>query len=271
MAAVERPVWAPEDVDLTRPSIARAYDYWLGGAHNFAVDREFSRKLFEAVPDTRLMARANRAFLHRAVRFMTDAGVRQFLDIGSGIPTVGNVHEIAQQAAPDARVVYVDVDPVAVAHSELILADNDQATAIREDARHPDAILAHPQTRALLDLSRPVGLLLVAVLHYIPDQDNPHAIVAQYRQELCPGSYVAIAHPTADSRPTDAREAVRMTEQTATTARPRPMADVQQLFTGLELVEPGIVWAPLWRPASPDDAVDEPERSVNYVGVGRVR
>jgi SAM-dependent methyltransferase len=267
---MNRPEWAPESVDLSKPSIARAYDYWLGGAHNFAVDREFSRKLFEAVPDTRLMARANRAFLHRAVRFLVGAGIRQFLDIGSGIPTVGNVHEIAQQAAPEARVVYVDIDPVAVAHSELILAGNERAAAVREDVRDPEKVLAHPRARELLDFGQPVGLLLVAVLHYVPDQDDPYAVVARLRRALCPGSYVVIAHPTADSRPGDARRAVRMTEQTATTARPRPRAEVERLFAGLELVEPGLVWAPLWRPDRPGDDVEEPERSVNYVGVGRV-
>jgi SAM-dependent methyltransferase len=266
---MQRPEWAPESVDLSKPSIARAYDYWLGGAHNFAVDREFSQRLFQAVPDTRLMARANRSFLHRAVRFMIEAGVRQFLDVGSGIPTVGNVHEIAQRLAPESRVVYVDIDPVAVAHSQLILADNDLATAIQMDARRPAEILDHPQTRELLDFDQPVGLLLVAVLHYVPDEDDPHAIVARLRRDLSPGSYVAIAHPTADSRPADARTAVRMTGQTATPARPRPRAEVERLFDGLELVEPGLVWAPLWRP-EPDDEVSEPERSVNYVGVGRV-
>lgn len=269
MAAVERPVWAPEDVDLTRPSIARAYDYWLGGAHNFAVDREFSRKLFEAVPDTRLMARANRAFLHRAVRFMTDAGVRQFLDIGSGIPTVGNVHEIAQQAAPQARVVYVDVDPVAVAHSQQLLDGNHQAAAIQQDARRPEAILDHPQTRALLDLDQPVGLLLVAVLHYLPDQDDPYRLVARLRQALHPGSYLAISHPTADGRPAQAQQVVAMTRQTATPATARTRAQVERFFHGLELVEPGLVWAPQWRPDSPDE-VEQPERSSNYAGVGLV-
>jgi hypothetical protein len=266
---MQRPDWAPDSIDLTRPSMARAYDYWLGGAHNFAVDREFSRKLFEAVPDTRLMARANRAFLHRAVRFMVDAGVRQFLDIGSGIPTVGNVHEIAQKAAPQARVVYVDIDPVAVAHSQQILAGNDQAAAIPEDLRQPEAITDHPRTRALLDFTRPVGLLLVAVLHYIPDADDPHALVRRLVQRLPTGSYVAIAHPTADSRPGQARKAVSMTRQTSTPATPRPLAQVQRLFTGLQLVEPGVVWAPLWHPDVYDD-IDEPERSVNYVGVARV-
>ena len=199
---------------------------------------------------------------------MVQAGIRQFLDLGSGIPTVGNVHEIAQRLAPDSRVVYVDIDPVAVAHSQLILEGNAHTAAIRQDVRHPEAILAHEQTRALLHPDQPVGLLLVAVLHYVPDQDDPYGIVTRLRHALPPGSYVAIAHPTADSRPTHARAAVRMTQQTATTAWPRPRAEVQRLFTGLELVEPGLVWAPQWRP-DPDDEFPEPERSVNYVGVGR--
>src|SRR5215813_12624931 len=142
------PDWVPEGIDLTTPSVARAYDYALGGSHSFAVDREYFRALEAVFPDVRATCRVNRAFLHRAVRFLVEVGIRQFLDIGSGIPTVGNVHEIAQEAAPEARVVYVDIDAVAVAHSRLILADNDRAAAIREDLRHPDAVLKHPDTRA---------------------------------------------------------------------------------------------------------------------------
>src|SRR5256885_7961686 len=153
-----QPDWAPEGIDLSRPSVARAYDYTLGGAHNFAVDRDFARHLLAAVPDMRITARANRAFLHRAVRFLVEAGVRQFLDIGSGIPTVGNVHEIAQAAAPDARVAYVDIDPVAVAHSRQILAGNPGATPVPADLRRPDDNLGHPEGRALLDFDQPLAL-----------------------------------------------------------------------------------------------------------------
>src|SRR5215468_4276674 len=174
-AVTGRPDWA-EGVDLSMPSVARAYDYALGGAHNFAVDREFLRAFEAVVPQTRAAARANRAFLHRAVRFMVGEGIRQFLDVGSGIPTVGNVHEVAQGLDPDAKVVYVDIEPVAVAHSRQILAGNGRATAIQEDLRHPKAILDHPDTRALLDFSQPMGLILAAILHAIPDEDDPHGI-----------------------------------------------------------------------------------------------
>lgn len=267
---MERPDWSPEGIDLDRPSVARIYDHWLGGAHNFAVDREMSRKILELMPDLQYVARANRAFLHRAVRFMVDAGIRQFLDIGSGIPTVGNVHEIAQRAAPETRVVYVDIDPVAVAHSEHILADNDLAAAIQEDFRHPRAILEHSRTRTLLDFDQPVGLLLVALLHYVPDEDDPYAILARVRDVLSPGSYVAIGHATADERPREVDEVQRMSRRTGTPLTARPRAVVERFFTGLDLLAPGLVWAPQWRPDAPDDVGDRPERSANYVGVGRV-
>jgi SAM-dependent methyltransferase len=265
---MRQPDWTPDGIDINTPSIARSYDYMLGGSHNFAVDREYSRRILAVLPDARLVAQANRAFMHRAVRFMVDAGVRQFLDVGSGIPTVGNVHEIAQKAVPAARVVYVDVEPVAVAHSELILAGNDGATVIQEDLRHPAAILGHPKTRALLDFNRPVGLLLVSVLHAIPDQDDPAGLVARLGDALGPGSYVAISHGTADSRPAEANAATRMSHQTTTPVTMRSRAQVEGFFAGLDMVEPGLVWAPQWRPDYPDE-VEEPQRSSFYAGVGR--
>jgi hypothetical protein len=263
------PDWAPEGVDLSTPSVARAYDYALGGAHSFAVDREFFRALEAVLPEARIIFRANRAFLHRAVRFMVEAGIRQFLDVGSGIPTVGNVHEIAQRVTPSARVVYVDIEPVAVAHSRLILAGNDRAVAIHEDARHPDAILDHPDTRALLDFDQPVGLILAAVLHAIPDADDPYGIVTRLRGELAAGSYVAISHATTDGRPAVARAAEEVTKRTNTPGTLRTRADVLRLFTGLDLVEPGLVWTPQWRPDHPEEVGDHPERLLTYAGVGR--
>jgi S-adenosyl methyltransferase len=266
-----QPDWSSERFDMSVPSAARAYDYALGGAHNFAVDREFFRAMEAAIPEIRLVARANRAFMHRAVRFMVDAGVRQFLDIGSGIPTVGNVHEIAQKLAPEARVVYVDIDPVAVEHSRLILGGNDRAAVIQEDLRRPRAILDHPDTRALLDLDRPVGLILAGILHAIPDHDDPHGIVARLRDALPSDSYVAISHATADSRPEEARAAERLTRQTATPGTMRGRAEVMRFFTGFDLVEPGLVWTPQWRPESPDDVGDHPERLSSYAGAGRKR
>lgn len=266
---VTRPDWVPEGLDLDVPSVARVYDYVLGGAHNFAVDREFAREFLAAMPDAKLISQANRAFLHRALRFMIGEGVRQFLDIGSGLPTVGYVHEVAQAIAPESRVVYVDVDPVAVAHSELILRTNKLATAIQEDLRHPDAILDHPETRALLDFSEPVGLILTSILPAIPDDDDPEAILATLRRALCPGSYVVISHVTADTRPDEMDEAARLTKKTTTPVTLRDRAHITRFFAGLELVDPGVVWMTQWRPDHPDDVGAHPERLSNYAGVGR--
>lgn len=267
--AAGRPDWAPEGIDLSIPSVARAYDYALGGAHSFAIDREFFRAIEAAIPEARQMFRANRAFLHRAVRFMVGEGIRQFLDIGSGIPTVGNVHDIAQQTAPETRVVYVDIDPIAVQHSRLILEGNDRAVAIQEDLRNIEAILDHPEVRELLDFDQPIGLNLVAILHAIQDDDDPFSIVAKLVGLMRPGSFLAASHATADSRPDEAHQAMRVTTRSATPGQLRPRAEVLRFFEGLELVEPGMVWAPQWRPDSPDDVGEHPERLLVYAAVGR--
>jgi SAM-dependent methyltransferase len=268
---MERPDWAPEDVDIERPSVARIYDYLLGGSHNFAADREMADKMLAVMPDAAMAAQANRAFLHRAVRFLIGAGVRQFLDIGSGIPTLGNVHEIAQKAAPEARVAYVDIDPVAVAHSRAILAGNDRATTIQEDLRRPGTILAHSDVRALLDLTQPLGVLLVAVLHAIPDADDPFGIVARLREAMAPGSYLVISHLTDESRLDESTQIRQLTRQTSTPITHRTRAHIERFFAGFDLVDPGLVWVPQWRPDSPDDVADRPELSSIYVGVGRKR
>jgi SAM-dependent methyltransferase len=265
---MDLPDWAPESVDIDRPTAARIYDYLLGGCHNFAADREMAHKVIAAMPDLPLQAQANRAFLHRAVQYLVAAGVRQFLDIGSGIPTLGNVHETAQRAAPDARVVYVDMDLVAVAHSRQILAVNDRTSTIEEDLRRPERILGHPDVRALLDFGQPVAVLLVAILHVIPDDDDPAGIVRRLRDALVPGSYLAIAHGTNEGRTETAAELTRLSTRTPTPMTPRTRAQVAGFFDGFDLVEPGLVWAPQWHPDSPDD-VDAPERSMNFVGVGR--
>jgi hypothetical protein len=270
-AGAEELDWVPAGIDLSTPNMARAYDYALGGAHNFAADREYFRAAEAALPEVRLTALANRAFMNRAVRFMVAAGIRQFLDIGSGIPTVGNVHRIAQQAAPGARVVYVDNDPVAVLHSQLILAGNDRATIIQEDLRRPDAILDHPDTRALLDFDQPVGLILTAILHVVPERDEPHEIVARLRDALCPGSYLAITHSTADAHTEQARAVQQVSKQTPTPATLRSRDEVARFFTGFDLVEPGLVWVTQWRPYSPNDVGAHPERLILYAGVGRKR
>jgi SAM-dependent methyltransferase len=266
---MERPDWAPEDIDITRLSPARAYDYLLGGSHNFAVDREGARRSIAVMPDVAVQAQTNRAFLHRAVGYLVQAGVRQFLDIGSGIPTRGNVHEVAQKATEDARVVYVDVDPVAVAHARQLLSVDDRATAIREDLRRPEAILDHPEVRKLLDFDEPVAVLLVAILHYIPEEDDPYRVVDRLREVLSPGSYLVVAHPTDEARPEEWANLLRLSREHAIPLALRTRAQIARFFTGMDLVEPGIVWAPQWHPESPDDVGDRPERSSVVVGVGR--
>jgi SAM-dependent methyltransferase len=265
---MQPPDWAPKGVDTDRVSTARAYDFLLGGSHNFAADREAARQGMRIMPDIVTQALANRAFLHRAVTYLAEAGVRQFIDIGSGIPTVGNVHEVAQRTAPDARVVYVDVDPVAVAHSRQILAGNDLATVIEQDLRRPEEILADPRLRALVDLDRPVAVLLLAILHAIPDEDDPHAVVARIRDALSAGSYLVIAHGSPDSRPDMWAKMVEMSRQQQVPITPRSRAEVTRFFTGFELVEPGVVWAPEWHP---EEIVENPGAAGNLVGVGRLR
>jgi hypothetical protein len=267
---MQLPDWAPEGIDTERPSAARIYDYWLGGSHNFAVDRDIARQVTALVAEVPLIMQANRAFLHRAVRFLVEAGIRQFLDIGSGIPTLGNVHEVVQAIAPDARVVYVDVDPVAVAHSRHILTGNRNVGVVQEDLRNPEKILGHDEVDRLLDLTRPVAVLLLAVLHFLPDEDDPVGIVSRLHTAVVPGSYLAISHGTADNLPAEeARRSIELLNRTPTPPRSRTRADVELFFSGLDLVEPGLVWAPQWRPEHPDEVGDHPERSAAYVGVAR--
>jgi SAM-dependent methyltransferase len=266
---VNRPAWAPDGIDIDTPSASRLYDYYLGGSHNFAADRVVAEQALAVMPEGPLLAQLNRAFLRRAVRFCVAAGIRQFLDIGSGIPTLGNVHEVAQQAAPEAKVVYVDTDPVAVAHSRAMLADNPNATVIQEDLRHPDRIVEHAETRRMLDLDRPTALLLVAVLHFIPDRDDPVDVIGRLRDVLVPGSFLILSHATYEGRPDDADKITELYRNTANPLTLRGRSEVTKLFDGFDLVDPGVVWAPEWRPDSPEDLGEAPERAGIHVGVGR--
>ncbi len=257
---------------------ARIYDYYLGGTHNFPVDVEVAKRVLARNPSTSAMARTNRAFLRRAVRFLVDAGVRQFLDIGSGMPTVGNVHEVAQRAAPDSRVVYVDIDPVAVSESQELLAGNPLAIAVQGDVRAPERILGNGQVRKLLDFSQPVGLLLVALLHFVPGDEEAYGAVATLADALAPGSYLVISHFTTEAAPVSKEELARVQDmyqrQTATPFRQRNRAEVARFFAGRgELVDPGVVWVPQWRPAAdaPADFADDPSASVGLAAVGRLR
>src|SRR5690606_34819372 len=179
---MERPAWAPRSIDISVPSVSRIYDYYLGGSHNFEVDRQAARKAMEFMPGLPKIMQANRAFMRRAVRYAAGEGITQFLDIGSGIPTFGNVHEVAQEADPRARVMYVDHDPVAVAHSQAVLEGNDHADILAADLRKPREILESPGVHRLIDLNRPVALLLVAILHFVEDADDPYSAVAELRE-----------------------------------------------------------------------------------------
>jgi SAM-dependent methyltransferase len=264
------PDWVPPEVDTKRANTARVYDYWLGGTHNFLADQDLARAIAAVEPNTRGGVRANRAFLGRAVRFMAAAGVTQFLDIGSGIPTEGNVHEIAQEACPGARVVYADIDPVAVAHSRAILAGNPDAAIIEADLLEPDRILAHETTRRLIDFGRPVGLLLAMVLPFVADTADPWRVVARLRDRLAPGSYLVIGHMTNESRPALA-EAVETVynRSVSTEVHVRSRAEILRFFDGFDLVDPGLVYIPLWRPDSPADVPADPRKFWGLVGVGR--
>ena len=224
-----------------------------------------------AIPDVADGCRANRAFLQRVVRELAEAGVRQFVDIGSGIPTVGNVHEVAQRHDPEARVVYVDSDPVAVAHSRAILAGNEKAVVVQGDLREPDAIVDHPAVRGAIDLERPVAVLMIAVLHFVPDDDDPRAAVTRIGARLAPGSFLVLSHASADGRPEMAGSHQQLYSRTPTPMTMRSRAEILQFFDGFELVEPGLVWLPLWHPDLPEDADQQPERTTGFAGVGRRR
>jgi hypothetical protein len=266
---VERPDWLAEEFDLDRPNAARVYDYFLGGSHNLAADRKLAAYILSEVPDAALVAQANRAFLRRAVLYCVEAGIRQFLDLGSGIPTVGNVHEIAQRAAPDCRVLYIDVEPVAVAHSRAILAGNDRAAVLQADIREPDRILADPALHRLLDLSQPVAVLMVSVLPFVSDDDDPSRIVARFRDAVSQGSYLALTHGTADARSEEVTRVADRYRSTSTPLTMRSRHEVEQFFAGFELVDPGLVFVQQWRPDWLGEVEGSPEWSSIYGGVGR--
>jgi SAM-dependent methyltransferase len=266
------PGWIPPGIDTSKANIARVYDYWLGGSHNFRADQDAARTLIAVDASIRTAARANRAFLGRAVRYLAaEGGIRQFLDIGSGIPTAQNVHEVAQDAAPGSRVVYVDNDEVALAHSRLILDASPDATVIKGDVREPAKILADPETQLLIDFSKPVGLLLLAVLHFIPDADDPAQILATLRDALAPGSFLVMCHACRDARPDLATPVQDVySSRVAGQSSLRSREEIAALFDGFTLVDPGLVWIPEWRPDDPGDVPENPRESWALVGVGKL-
>jgi SAM-dependent methyltransferase len=268
---MERPAWAPPGIDISVPSVSRIYDYYLGGSHNFEVDREAARKAMQFLPGLPKIMQANRAFMRRAVRYALSEGVDQFLDIGSGIPTFGNAHEVAQTADPEARVVYVDHDPVAVAHSQAVLEGNARAGIVQADLRKPADILAHRETTRLLDLERPVALLLVAVLHFLEDSDDPRRSVAELRDALAPGSLVIVTHASYEGIPLPKEQAggaVGVYKDIRNPLVMRSREEIAEFFDGFEMVEPGLVSMPDWRPETPA-AQEDPYAFSGYAGVGR--
>lgn len=264
-----RPDWVSEGIDLSRPSASRVYDYYLGGFHNFSSDREMAERAIKDWPDLPLIMRSNRAFLRRAVTYLVEQGVRQFLDIGSGIPTVGNVHEVAQALDPRARIVYVDIDPVAVAHSEAILLGNPNAIVVKGDFKDPAALLADRAVSAHLNLAEPVALLLVALLHFVGDDGKPGDVIGTFRDAMTAGSYLAVSHATHELHPPELTDFHRnLYRQTATPMTMRTRDEVEGFFAGYHLVEPGVILGEAWHPTTVVDT-EQIERAPLWVGVGR--
>ena len=261
----------PQDINTDVAHPARVYDYWLGGKDNFPADRALAEHIMEAIPTMRTMAAANRAFLSRAVRCLAkEAGIRQFLDIGTGIPTSPNVHEVAQALAPDSRVVYVDNDPIVLAHARALLTSQEagETSFIGADLRQPKSILDHPTLTSTLDLSQPVAVMLVAVLMYFRDTDNPNPfeMVATLLEAMPPGSYLAITHPTADFNAEAMGGAVAAAERSGVTLVPRNQAETEEFFAGLDVVDPGVTPVLSWRPDKPPD---DPRSAYYWAGIAR--
>lgn len=251
-----RPAWVPSDVDMERPSAARMYDYYLGGSHNLPADQELAEATIRAWPDVRHLAHANRAFLRRAVTYLAEAGVDQFLDLGSGIPTGQSAHEVAARVAPGARTVYVDLDPVTVGHGRALLEEVPGATAVRADLRRPELVLGLPEVRGFLDFARPVAVLMLAVLPFVSEADDPAEIVAGYREGTAAGSHIAISHGTGDYRPARIRKVEDVHEQPSSSIALRSRRRLGELLEGYELVPPGLVDMIHWRPDA--DAAADP-------------
>lgn len=256
--------------DLTatdKPNVARIYDYLLGGFHNFEADRKAAEKVLESRPQARHGAQLQRAFLRRAVTYCVEQGIDQFLDIGSGLPTMGNVHELAQAHIPDAKVVYVDIDRVAVAHSRAILEDNPYVTAMQGDAACMQEILDHDEVRALLDFARPLAVLLVTVMHFVPEEQVYDAMET-LRNSLAPGSHLIMAHLTLDGLPPETAEKMGAAYKRAGNAIPRTLAQIEAMLGDFDLLEPGLVRPPAWRPEDPD-APEVTEHVSTWAGVAR--
>ncbi|MBA9004192.1 SAM-dependent methyltransferase [Thermomonospora cellulosilytica] len=246
----ERPEeWASRGIDITKPSIARAYDVVLHGKDNFEADRAFVAEIARLIPEIYDVAAYNRQILGRGVRFLAEQGIRQFLDLGSGLPTVENTHQVAQRVAPDANVVYVDNDPIVLAHGRALLAENDHTTVVTADLRDPRSVLNDPDVTRLIDFDRPVAVLLVGILHHLHDDEDPQGIVKTYMDAVPSGSHLFVTHFCASSQ--EARDAEKQYLALLGTGRFRTVEEITAYFDGLDLLEPGVVPLPLWRPDGP--------------------
>ena len=260
-------------INTSVPNVARIYDYILGGKDNFAADRQAAQQLLAALPDIAGVVRDNRSFIGRVVRFLAgEAGIRQFLDLGAGLPTRDCVHELAQAIAPDARVVYVDNDPVVCSHGQALLGPRGRAGFVLGDLRRPAEILRHPEVLARLDFSRPAAVLCACALHFVPDEEQPHQIIAGYRDHLAPGSYLAITHGITAATPQDDPDGVvqsvtNVYRNASAQMHVRPVKDIERFFDGLEIIEPGLVWMARWRPDPGTRPAGRPDSL--YGGVGR--
>ncbi len=267
---MESPSWAPPGIDTETPSAARVYDYMLGGSHNFAVDRAVAEQALAVMPAVRAAARYNRAFLRRAIRRLFGRGIRQFLDLGSGIAAVGSVHEVAWQLDPAVRIAYVDTDPVAMAYNQHLLAGDDRAAVLDRDLRDVGGVLDDPRLAGVIDLAAPVGLLMVAVLHNLPDADDPYGVVAGYRDRLAAGSHLVASHavppPGMQAPSAAAQEQYNRTDNQLIL---RDEAGFERFFAGFELVEPGVVYASDWQPDDAAAPVEDVAAKMTIAAVGR--
>jgi O-methyltransferase involved in polyketide biosynthesis len=246
--ADDREKWSATGIDATVPNVARIYDYWLGGKDNFAVDREMAEAILRQAPDGRGTAPANRRFLGRAVEFLAKAGIRQFLDLGAGLPSQNNVHEVAQRVCRDARVVYVDNDPVVLAHARALLATDESTVVVGEDIREPERILADPTVQRMIDFSQPVAVLFLGVLHFVTEEQDPWGIVSAMTEPLATGSYLAVSHGTLKDRPAELiAELEKKYQDASSPAVLRDRDAITRFFDGFELVDPGVVPLTEWR------------------------
>lgn len=239
----------PYEIDVTTPSVARMYDYYLGGKDNYAADREVARLVLGAAPDVPLAALENREFLKRAMQYLAaERGISQFMDIGPGLPTQGNIHQLAHKHDPGAKVAYVDNDASVLVHSRALLDGVPGVTLLPGDLREPEAILAAPDLTAFIDFSRPVALFMTLVLHFVPPDDDPYGLVATYRDALCPGSFLVLSHVTGDDREPGMLAGVGAYENASAPLILRTRSQVQEFFNGFDLIDPGVVFLSQWRP-----------------------